>query len=227
MSHSQMSSPLKLTKRETREQSVSSFVARIMELHLNWSDSIICSIEIRIETNLLNPITNALKMRRHANLLVRVVGPIEERRFANTSFHVAYVDFEQIREGKSLTDSGTDCRTSEATRGGGEWEPLKNLVLRVRDFNTKDQPERPSRDSEQQIRVQYKLVSFVCTQSPKNCRPNFLQIIRVKITRKSERQCRARKNTQNDLKFDRQFARGVRSSLVKYETEQTRDQIAD
>jgi hypothetical protein len=51
MSHSQMSNSLKLTKRETREQSVSSFVVRIMELHLNWSDPITCSIEIRIESN--------------------------------------------------------------------------------------------------------------------------------------------------------------------------------
>jgi hypothetical protein len=30
----------------------------------------------------------------------------------------------------------------------GEWEPLNILVLRVRDFNPKDQPEIPSRDSE-------------------------------------------------------------------------------
>jgi hypothetical protein len=113
-----MSNSLKLTKRETREQSVSSFVVRIMELHLNWSDPVTCSIENRIEANFPNPVTNALKIRRHANLLVRVIGPIEERRFANTSLHLAYVDFEPIREGKSLTGSDTNCRTGKATRGG-------------------------------------------------------------------------------------------------------------
>ena len=118
MSHRQMSNSLKLTKRETREQSVSRFVVRIMELHLNWSDLITCSIEIRFKANLPNSVTDALKICRHANLLVRVVGPIEERRFANTSFHVAYVDFEPIREGKSLTGFDTNCRTGEATRGG-------------------------------------------------------------------------------------------------------------
>jgi hypothetical protein len=88
-----------------------------MELHLNWSDPITCSIEIRIEANLPNLVSDALKIRRHVNLPVRVVGPIEERRFASTSFHVAYVDFELIREGKSLTGSDTNCRTGEATRG--------------------------------------------------------------------------------------------------------------
>jgi hypothetical protein len=123
MSRSQMSNSLKLTKRETREQSVSSFVVRIMELHLNWSDPVTCSIANRIEANFPNQVTDALKIRRHANLPVRVIGPIEERRFANTSFHVAYVDFEPIREGKSLTGSDTNHRTGKATKGG-EWEPI-------------------------------------------------------------------------------------------------------
>jgi hypothetical protein len=75
MSRSQMSNSLKLTKRETREQSVSSFVVRIMELHLNWSDPVTCSIKNRIEANFPNPVTDALKIRRHANLPVRVIGP--------------------------------------------------------------------------------------------------------------------------------------------------------
>jgi hypothetical protein len=76
----------------------------------------------------------------------------------NTLFHVAYVDFESIRKEKSLTGFDTNCRTGEVTRGGGggEWEPLKILVLQVCDFNPKDQPERPSRDSEQHIRAQHK-----------------------------------------------------------------------
>jgi hypothetical protein len=94
-----------------------------MELHLNWSDPVTCSIKNRIEANFPNPVTDALKIRRHVNLPVWVIGPIEERRFANTSFHVAYVDFEPIREGKSLTGSDTNCRTGKATRGG-EWEPI-------------------------------------------------------------------------------------------------------
>jgi hypothetical protein len=64
-------------------------------------------------------VTDALKIRRHANLPVWVVGPIEEWRFANTLFHVAYMDFEPIREEKSLTGSDTNCRTGEATRGNG------------------------------------------------------------------------------------------------------------
>jgi hypothetical protein len=118
MSHSQMSNSLKLTKRETREQSVSSFVVRTMELHLNWSNLVTCSIENHIEANFPNPVTDALKISRRANLPVRVIGPIEEQRFANTSFHVAYVDFEPIREGKSLTGSDTHCRTGKATREG-------------------------------------------------------------------------------------------------------------
>jgi hypothetical protein len=118
MSRSQMTNSLKLTKRETREQSVSSFVVRIMELHLNWSYLVTCSIKNCIEANFPNPVTDALKIRRHANLLVWVIGPIEEQRFANTSSHVAYMDFEPIREGKSLTGSNTNCRTGKATRGG-------------------------------------------------------------------------------------------------------------
>jgi hypothetical protein len=118
MSRSQMSNSLKLTKRETREQSVSSFVVRIMELHLNWSDPVTCSIKNRIEANFPNPVTDALKISRHENLPVHVIGPIEEWRFANTSFHVAYVDFELIREGRSLTSFDTNCRTDKATRGG-------------------------------------------------------------------------------------------------------------
>jgi hypothetical protein len=89
-----------------------------MELHLNGSDPVTCSIENRIEANFPNPITDALKIHRHVNLPVRVIGPIEERRFANTSFHVAYVDFEPIREGKTLTAFDTNCRTGKATRGG-------------------------------------------------------------------------------------------------------------
>jgi hypothetical protein len=88
-----------------------------MELHLNWSDPITCSIKIRIEANLPNPLTDALKICRHVNLLVLVVGPIEEWRFAITSFHAAYMDFEPIREGKSLTCFDTNCRTGEATMG--------------------------------------------------------------------------------------------------------------
>jgi hypothetical protein len=93
---------------------------------LNWSDPVTCSIENRMDVNFPNLVTDALKICRHANLPVRVIGPIEERRFANTSFYVAYVDFEPIREEKSLTGSDTNCRTSKATRGGGgELEPIR------------------------------------------------------------------------------------------------------
>jgi hypothetical protein len=42
------------------------------------------------------------------NLLVWVVCPIEERWLPNTTFHVAFVDFELIREEKSLTSSDTN-----------------------------------------------------------------------------------------------------------------------
>jgi hypothetical protein len=89
-----------------------------MELHLNWSDPVTCSIKKCIEANFSNSVTHALKIRRHANLPVWVIGPIEEWRFANTLFHVAYVDFKPIREGKSLTGFDTNCRTGKATRGG-------------------------------------------------------------------------------------------------------------
>ena len=118
MSRIQMSNSLKLTKRETREQSVLSFVVRIMELHLNLSDPVTCSIENRIEANFPNLVIDALKIRRHANLPVRAVGLIEERRFANTLFLVAYMDFKPIREGKSLTCFDTNFRTGKVTRGG-------------------------------------------------------------------------------------------------------------
>jgi hypothetical protein len=77
--------------------------------------------------------SNTLKKHRHANLSVWVVGSIEEWWVANTTFHVAYMDFESIREGKSLTGFDTNCRAGEATRGG-EWERLKILDLRARDF---------------------------------------------------------------------------------------------
>jgi hypothetical protein len=113
-----MSNSLKFSKRETREQSIPSLVVQIMKLQLNRSDPRALSIEHSVEANLLDAIPNTLKECRHADLPVRVVRPIEERWLARTTFHVAYVDFEPIREGKSLTGSDTNCRTSEATRGG-------------------------------------------------------------------------------------------------------------
>jgi hypothetical protein len=78
VSQSQMSNSLKLTKRETREQSVSSFVVRIMELHLNWSYSGTLNIERNIETNHPDMIPNTLKICRHVNHLVQLICPIEE-----------------------------------------------------------------------------------------------------------------------------------------------------
>jgi hypothetical protein len=98
-----------------------------MELHLNWSDSFTCIIERNIEANLPNFVPYALNLRRHVDLPVRVGHPIEERLLAKTTFHVAYMDFEPIREGKSLHGSDTNCRTGEATRVG-DWEPLKILA---------------------------------------------------------------------------------------------------
>jgi hypothetical protein len=102
VSCSQMSNSLKLTPREAREQSVASFVVQIMELHLNWNDSFTCSIERNIEAYLPNSISNTLKKRRHVNLPIWVVGPIKEWWLAKTMFHVTYMDFELISEGKSL-----------------------------------------------------------------------------------------------------------------------------
>jgi hypothetical protein len=97
VSHSQMSNSLKLNKRETREQSVSSFAFRIMELHLNHN------IERNIEIDLPDVVPNTLKICWHAKLLVRIVRPIKEQRFANTSFHVAFVDLKPIKvEGEKL-----------------------------------------------------------------------------------------------------------------------------
>ena len=104
VSRSQMSNLLKFSKQETREQSVSSFVVRIMKLHLNRSDP----STRNIETNLLDAITNTLKIYRHADILVWVVRPIIERRFANTLFHVTFLDFRQIRVRKSLTRFDTN-----------------------------------------------------------------------------------------------------------------------
>jgi hypothetical protein len=110
VSRSQMYNSLKLNKRETREQSVSSFVVRIMELHLNRSDPITRSIQRNIEADLLDivPTTLTLRICRYVDLLVWMVRPIEEQMFANTSFHVAFVDFRPIRVRKSLTDSNTN-----------------------------------------------------------------------------------------------------------------------
>jgi hypothetical protein len=103
VSHSQMSNSLKLNKRETREQSVSSFAFRIMELHLNQSDRITHNIERNIEIDLPDVVPNTLKICWHAKLLVRIVRPIKEQRFANTSFHVAFVDLKPIKvEGEKL-----------------------------------------------------------------------------------------------------------------------------
>jgi hypothetical protein len=111
-----------------------------MELHLNWSGSFTCSIKRSIKANLSNFVPYTLKICQHEDLPVWVVRPIEEWWLARTTFYVTYVDFEPIREWKSLTDSNNNCRTDEATIGG-EWEPLKILVLRVCDFDPKVQPE--------------------------------------------------------------------------------------
>ena len=78
-------------------------VVRIMELHLNRSDSSTLVIESGIETNFLDMIPNILKIYQHADLLVWVIHSIEEQSLANISFHVAFVDFR-----KSLTDFDTN-----------------------------------------------------------------------------------------------------------------------
>jgi hypothetical protein len=57
----QMSDSLKLTQREAREQSVASFIVRIIKLHLNWSDSFTCNIERNNEANFPNSIPNNLE----------------------------------------------------------------------------------------------------------------------------------------------------------------------
>jgi hypothetical protein len=43
---------------------------------------------------------------------------VPDKWLANTTFHVAYVDFEPIREGKSLTGSNTNFRTGDTAREG-------------------------------------------------------------------------------------------------------------
>jgi hypothetical protein len=62
-------------------------------------------------------------------------------------------------------------------------------------------------------------VLFVCTKNPENGRPNFLKKFRVKITKKFERTWAIVPVKQ---KNHRKFAWGKRSSLVKYESEQTK-----
>jgi hypothetical protein len=52
VSHSQMSNSLKLTQRKAGEQSIASFVVRIMDLHLNCSDSFTYNIQRSMEENL-------------------------------------------------------------------------------------------------------------------------------------------------------------------------------
>jgi hypothetical protein len=108
VSRSQMSNSLKFYKRETREQSVSSLVVRIMELQWNRIHLSTLGIKRGIETNLPYTIPNTLKIYRHVDLLVWVIHPIEERRFANTSFHISFVDFRPIRVRKYLIGSDTN-----------------------------------------------------------------------------------------------------------------------
>jgi hypothetical protein len=79
-----------------------------MELHLNWSDLFTCGIEHNIEANLQNFVPYTLKICRHVDLLVWVVCPIKEWWLANTTFHVIFMDFEPIREGKYITGSYTN-----------------------------------------------------------------------------------------------------------------------
>jgi hypothetical protein len=105
MSRSKVSNSIKLSQRLARERSVLSFVVQIMKLQLNQSDPSTRSIERGIETE---AVPNTLKICQHADLPVRVVYPIEEWWLSNTTFHVAFIDFEPIREGKSLTDSDTN-----------------------------------------------------------------------------------------------------------------------
>jgi hypothetical protein len=60
--HSKVSNSLKLSQRDAREQSVSSFVVRIMELQMNRSDPSTRSIERNIETDLLDVVPNTLRI---------------------------------------------------------------------------------------------------------------------------------------------------------------------
>jgi hypothetical protein len=62
VSHSKVSNTLKLSQREAQEQSVVSFVVRIMELHLNWSDSFTCNTERNIEVYLPNYVPYTLNI---------------------------------------------------------------------------------------------------------------------------------------------------------------------
>jgi hypothetical protein len=62
MSRSKMSNSLELSQREAREQSIGSFVVRILELQLNWSGSFTCNIECNIKANLLDSVPYTLKI---------------------------------------------------------------------------------------------------------------------------------------------------------------------
>jgi hypothetical protein len=99
------------------------------------------------------------------------------------------MNFEQIRERKSLTDSHTNCRTDEATKGG--WMGAsKNSRLASMWLWSQSTTWKPSRHSKQQNIVQHRLMSFVCTKNLNNSRPNFLWKIRVRNTWKLGRHCR-------------------------------------
>jgi hypothetical protein len=108
VSHRQMSNSLRLTQRETREQSVANFVVRTMKLHLNQSDPSTRCIERNIKIDLPDFVPNTLKICRHEDLILWVVCPIKERWLSNTLFHVAFVDFKPISEGKSLNGFDTN-----------------------------------------------------------------------------------------------------------------------
>ena len=79
-----------------------------MEFHLNWSDPSTRSIESSIEVDFLDRVPNTLKICRHEDLILWVVCPIKERWLSNTLFHVAFVDFKPISEGKSLNGFDTN-----------------------------------------------------------------------------------------------------------------------
>jgi hypothetical protein len=122
-----MSDSLKLTRERHENKALRVLLFESWNSTLNWSDSFTCSIECNNKENLPNFVPDTLKISQHVDLPVWVVCPIEERWLPNTTFHVAFVDFEPIRERRSLISSNNNWRTSEASRGG-EWEPINFLM---------------------------------------------------------------------------------------------------